>query len=720
MGVCVAFIACLLLAQPSRSQHAQLQTVWAKGAWNGAPTEYPRPQMVRPQWECLNGHWDYAITAAESPMPTTFDGKILVPYPVESYLSGVQKPLLPTQRLWYRREITRPAVKNGDRILLNFGAVDYQASVFINGKQVGEHTGGYQSFSIDITDALKDGKNDLLLRVFDPTDKGPNPHGKQVLKPEGILYTASSGIWQTAWLETVPAVSIKSIKLTPDVDAGVLHVAVQTNNSADGYDVAAVVKTGQTNVATAEGKAGVPFNVSVPQAHLWSTTDPFLYDLTVELRKNGKVVDSVGSYFGMRKIEVKKDVRGIDRIFLNGAYLFNFGVLDQGFWPDGLHTAPTDAATHADIETIRAMGFNTIRKHIKIEPERWYYWCDKLGMLVWQDMPEPGADTPEARTEFEKESAANMEQLFNHPSIVIWVLFNEQWNSYDQARLAKWMKDTDPSRLVNGQTGPFSKKGEDLSPNWVNADMTDIHKYPGPGIPPAEPGKARVLGEFGGIGVIVSGHQWDDMNGWGYVKDTPAQMLTRYTALASELKKLQAQGLSGAIYTQPTDVEIEVNGLLTYDRKLSKLPLAKMREINLTIVPGRTQLPEVPAFLKDLPAADPNPEHEYQGLLAQHKQGDKDLAFLRRTALLAQSLKHEQDAEKIADEYMGQITGENRFTKANIQFFHEFTKSSHDKGFEIFSSQPDRVDQVMGKPGYAHELVAKIRAKEKANSGAEN
>lgn len=586
-----------------KMQPVPVSTRWAKqvSPTNTLP-EYPRPQMVRKEWQNLNGLWEYAITAKDAAQPTKFAGQILVPYPIESALSGVKKALLPTQQLWYRRTFQRPEIKNGERVLLHFGAVDWRTTVFVNRKRVGVHQGGYQHFSFDITDALKPGQNELVVSVYDPTDQGMNPHGKQTLRPQHIMYTPSSGIWQTVWLETVPAVYIEGVKLTPDVDHGTLHIQANVSGDASDYQIEAVAYDGKTKVGSIQGKAGDELSLSVPNAHLWSPKDPFLYNLSVQLRKNDKVIDSVDSYFGMRKIEIKKDANGFDRIFLNGKFTYNLGVLDQGFWPDGLYRAPTDDALRFDIEAIKAMGFNTIRKHIKVEPERWYYWTDKLGMLVWQDMPQPANDTADARKEFETESAANIAELYNHPSIVTWVLFNEGWGAYDQQRLAQWIKHLDPSRLLNGHTGGYmGTVKDDPKGRWVDADMTDVHDYPGPNTPPALPGKARVLGEYGGIGVMIPDHQWNDVKAWGYIKLTSTQLVDKYAAMAAQLKQFESEGLSGSIYTQPTDVETEQNGLMTYDRAVLKIPLKEIRKINATLVAPSEDENKAEAVLGSLP-----------------------------------------------------------------------------------------------------------------------
>ena len=588
-------------AQPNwRMQPVPIQTRWAKQVSpSNALPEYPRPQMARSRWVNLNGLWDYAIAPRDAAPPAQYTGKILVPYPLESALSGVRGRLLPDQQLWYRRTTQRPALKGGQRVLLHFGAVDWQATVYVNGKHVGEHKGGYQAFTFDITNDLKSGDNELVVAVYDPTDKGPNPHGKQVLAPQHIMYTASSGIWQTVWLEVVPAVHIESLKLTPDIEHGAERVQVGVAGDAQGYAVEITASSENSKITTIKGAPGKELQLAIAHPQLWSPADPFLDTLSVRLLQGSKAIDTVTSYFGMRKIEIKKDSAGVDRIFLNNHYIYNLGVLDQGFWPDGLYTAPTDDALRFDIEAIKSMGFNTIRKHIKIEPERWYYWCDKLGILVWQDMPQPSNATAEAKAEFEAESAANIQQLYNHPSIIAWVLFNEGWGAYDQERLAKWMKQLDPSRLLNGHTGGnvnTRRSEQDYAARWAASDMTDIHSYPDPKIPAAEPGKARVLGEYGGVGVLVAGHQWDEASAWGYVKNSPADFVTKYEAMIAQLKKFEAEGLSGSIYTQPFDVETEQNGLLTYDRAMLKMPLDKMRQANATLAPEALSFAAIPAI----------------------------------------------------------------------------------------------------------------------------
>jgi hypothetical protein len=336
-----------------------------------------------------------------------------------------------------------------------------------------------------------------------------------------------------------------------------------------------------------KGGANQLLKLPIRHAHLWSPEDPFLYNLSVKLVKNGIIADHVTSYAGMRKIEVKKDDKGQERLFLNNKYTYHLGVLDQGFWPDGIYTAPTDEALQFDIAAIKGMGFNTIRKHIKVEPDRWYYHADKLGMLVWQDMVTCASLTTEAKAAFEAENEVNVQQLYNHPSIICWVLFNEGWYTYDQPRLTTWLQETDHSRLINGHTGEnYGTDGpQNPADKWANSDMTDIHDYPGPGIAPALPGKARVLGEWGGVGVPVKNHQWNAAAGWGYVRITPSELSDKYAGMVKRLKTYETAGQSGSIYTEPFDVEIEENGLITYDREVIKIPIETLRKIHAPFAP---------------------------------------------------------------------------------------------------------------------------------------
>ena len=687
-------------------QPLQIHTRWdAQVSPSNALPEYPRPQLVREHWTNLSGLWQYAITEQGASVPASYEGQILVPYPIESALSGVQKSLQPSQWLWYQRTITKASGgEGGGRTLLHFGAVDWQATVYVNGKEVGSHTGGYQNFTLDITDALKDGSNELVVKVYDPTDQGPNPHGKQVLHPEGIMYTPTSGIWQTVWLETVPRGYIDHLELTPDVDAGQLKIKAVLGGDAGGYTVQAVALSGKKRIA-AQTFQGTTV-LAIPKAHLWSPDDPFLYDLQVRLLKDGKPVDEVKSYFGMRKIEVKKDDKGVERIFLNNRYTYNLGTLDQGFWPDGLYTAPTDEALKFDIQAIKAMGFNTIRKHIKVEPDRWYYHCDTLGMLVWQDMVNPGNDTPEGREEFEREARDTVAQLHNHPSITTWVLFNEGWGAYDQARLTTWMKELDPSRLVNGHTGEnyFGDSPKEPEKKWPNSDLVDVHNYPPPALPPHLAGKASVLGEFGGIGVFIDQHVWNDLSasGWGYVKVTPEQLAAKYEEMADQAKGFEVQGLSGSIYTQPFDVEGEQNGLMTYDRAVVKVPLETMRRINGKLIPTTANTPAATAGIQ-IENADLTPEAQrYAALLVQYQNGNREPGFLRHLTLMAIRQKDQVHATEVGNAYIDQFA--KPYTADSWRFIAGMTRTPQDRGFEAFETQSSRADALLGE-GASKRLI---------------
>jgi hypothetical protein len=539
-----------------------LTTPWTKDvAPERALPEYPRPQLVRDPWVNLNGLWDYAIRPQSDEQPENWDGKILVPFAVESSLSGVKKPVSPDERLWYRRTFEQPELPEEGRLLLHFGAVDWKCEVWINGKSVGEHTGGYDPFTFDITDALRGGDNEIVLAVEDPTDGGSQPRGKQVRKPGGIWYTAVTGIWQTVWLEPVPRDYVKSLKITPYVDRGKASVVVDAPEKSR---VRIKLLDGDKEIAAAEGQAAQPLELAIENAKLWSPDAPHLYDLEVQLYDGDRRVDSVKSYFGMRKIEVVRDERGVNRLMLNGAPLFQYGPLDQGWWPDGLYTAPTDEALRYDIEMTKKLGMNMARKHVKVEPDRWYYWCDKLGLLVWQDMPSGNLDRDDAsRENYRLELKAMIDALNNHPSIVMWVPFNEGWGQHDTESVAAWVKQYDATRLVNEASG-WHDRG--------SGDVSDMHSYPGPGMRSVEGKRAVVLGEFGGLGMPVAGHTWQDEKNWGYVSyKTPEELTDAYLNLLKALRPLIAEGLSAAVYTQTTDVEIEVNGLMTYDRQQVKM-----------------------------------------------------------------------------------------------------------------------------------------------------
>jgi len=585
LALCAVLYLCSPIHADWQPAKGPLMTRWAKQVSpDNVHPKYPRPQMVRKNWLNLNGLWEYAIQPKAQQQPDKFDGQILVPFPVESALSGVMKAVCEENRLWYRRIFEIPKKWANQRILLHFGAVDWDATVLVNGKKVGFHRGGYDPFTFDITDALKDaGKQEIVLSVWDPTNAGYQPRGKQVKEPGGIWYTAVTGIWQTVWLEPVPETYIESIRIVPDIDKKLVRVVAVCPDTAIGYSVEAEAKDGWFTKARGKGKAGKEIVLSIKKPKLWSPDSPFLYDLKVTLKDSkGKNVDAVSSYFGMRKIEVKKDKSGINRLFLNNEPLFQFGPLDQGWWPDGLYTAPTDEALRYDIEVLKKLGCNMLRKHVKVEPARLYYWCDKLGLMVWQDMPNGdrhirGRDTDLQRSEesaeqFELELKRVIEAFRNHPCIVMWVPFNEGWGQYDTPRIVNLIRQWDPTRLVNQASG-WADRGV--------GDVHDIHSYPGPAAPPVEENRAAVLGEFGGLGLPIKGHTWQDEKNWGYRSYKTREELTEaYLALIENLRSLISTGLCAGVYTQTTDVEIEVNGLMSYDRAMIKMDAKKVAAAN--------------------------------------------------------------------------------------------------------------------------------------------
>ena len=573
----------------------KIKTPWADQVDPQNPLpEYPRPLMERDRWQNLNGLWDYAIVPVGA-QPEKYDGKILVPFAVESSLSGVQKRLGGENELWYSREFAVPAKWAGERVLLHFGAVDWKTDVWVNDVLVGRHTGGYTPFTFDITAALnKKGTNTLKVKVWDPTDVGYQPRGKQVNNPSGIWYTPVSGIWQTVWLEPVPAKYIAGIRTTPDIDRKTLRVEVDAAAAQVSDMVEVTVLDGGKEIARAKAVNGVPVEVAMPaDMKLWSPDSPFLYDLKVALVSDGKEVDRVDSYTAMRKYSTARDADGIMRLQLNNKDIFHFGPLDQGWWPDGLYTAPTDEALLYDIRFTKQLGFNMIRKHIKVEPERWYWHCDREGILVWQDMPsgdmstgkwEPhryGAGTDAARSEesfanYYKEWGEIMDFCGRHPSVVVWVPYNEAWGQYRAEEVADWTKRRDPSRLVNPASGG----------NYRDCgDMLDLHNYPEPKMYLYDAKRVNVLGEYGGIGLPVEGHLWSADKNWGYIEfKTREDVTDRYVTYAEKLMELVERGFSAAVYTQTTDVEGEVNGLVTYDREVVKVDVDRLHEVNRRLV----------------------------------------------------------------------------------------------------------------------------------------
>jgi hypothetical protein len=547
--------------------------------------EYPRPQLEREQWLNLNGPWQFAAAVTDEAPPFGRDlaEHILVPFPIESSLSGIARPV---ERAWYRRELEIPDAWRRERVLLHFGAVDWEARVFVNGRPCLTHRGGYDPFTVDITEALIAGdRQELIVGVYDPTDRkaapngdahrgedGEQPRGKQVMKPEGIWYTPSSGIWQTVWLEPVPEFRIESLRVVPLSHVDAVRIRTESTDNTVHASVEAVAYDHGREVGRVRGRPNTDLLLALPGAQRWSPDDPFLYDLKVTLRDGDAIEDEVASYFGMRSIEVVKDAQGVPRIALNGAPLFEIGVLDQGFWPDGLYTAPSDAALRSDIERMKELGFNLARKHVKVEPERWYTWCDRLGLLVWQDMPSGDNQTPESKAEFETELDHVIDALRNHPSIITWVVFNEGWGQFDTARLTQHVKGKDPSRLVSNASGWTDEKC---------GDLVDAHVYPGPGAPKMEPVRAAVLGEFGGLGLALPEHTWETKS-WGYRGVGDRDDLTLgYEGLLRRVYELRDNdGLCAAVYTQLTDVETECNGLITYDREIVKPDVARTSAAN--------------------------------------------------------------------------------------------------------------------------------------------
>lgn len=554
--------------------------------------EYPRPIMERNDWKNLNGLWKYAITPKGTPAPAAYQGDILVPFAVESSLSGVGKMINEKEELWYQRTFDVPSAWRGKQILLHFGAVDWKAEVWVNDVKVGEHTGGFTPFYFDITSVLNKGNNDLVVKVWDPSDRGEQPRGKQIANPHGIWYTPVTGIWQTVWLEPVATQYITNLKTTPDIDNNSVKVEVAANTtSADKVEVK--VFDGKNLVAKGAALNGVPVELAMPaNAKLWSPNSPFLYNMEVTLYKDGKAIDQVKSYTAMRKYSIRKGQNGITRLQLNNKDYFQFGPLDQGWWPDGLYTAPTDEALVYDLKKTKDFGYNMVRKHVKVESARWYTHCDQLGLIVWQDMPN-GGPSPQwqarnyfngrevirsaaSEANYRKEWKEIIDCLYSYPSIAVWVPFNEAWGQFKTPEIVAWTKEYDPSRLVNPASG---------GNHYTCGDILDLHHYPGPNMFLYDPRRATVLGEYGGIGLVVEGNTWvNDKKNWGYVKfNTSDEVTNEYIKYGKHLLELIQKGFSAAVYTQTTDVEGEINGLMTYDRKVIKMNEAKVREINQQI-----------------------------------------------------------------------------------------------------------------------------------------
>ena len=592
-----------------------IKTRWAAevGPRNAHP-EYPRPELIRKSWKSLNGLWDYAITTLDVTKMKAADGQILVPFCAESALSGVGRTVGADSALWYRRNFKVPSSWKKQRVLLHFDAVDWKSKVWINGKSLGTHSGGYTAFTYDITEYLVKGAQELVVRVWDGTDNNEQPRGKQVSNPGGIWYTPVTGIWQSVWIEPVSSSYIKDYNYTSDIAAGTITVIPEIEGSADeiklslyeggeGWD-AENGKPGAL-VASASSTIKKPIELAVPDAHLWSPEHPYLYALEIEIVNDGKVSDKVKGYTALRSCTEVIDAAGFKRLGLNGEPCFQYGPLDQGWWPDGLYTAPTDAALAYDIKKTKEFGYNFIRKHIKVEPARWYYHCDRLGMMVWQDMPSiagnvdvfrdnglydpqwgrgaygTGWDYPltsTAKSTYYKEWGWIIAQLKKHPCIVVWVPFNEAWAQFDTEAVVDFTREQDPTRLVNSASGGNHRHC---------GDILDSHNYPEPVMLLRSGGEQiDVVGEYGGIGCAMEGHMWQFEGNWGYqgLCEDGAAVLAKYREYALDyLLPSIPEGVSAAVYTQTTDVEGELNGLMTYDRKVVKMNADSLRAINLRV-----------------------------------------------------------------------------------------------------------------------------------------
>ncbi len=575
--ILLLLVSCREVNEPWQMAPSPLVTRWAADVGPGnAWQEYPRPQMVRNEWQNLNGLWDFAILPGDS-APLGFSRKILVPFPVESALSGIGEKVGTGNRAWYHRNFRISPYWKGRRILLHFEASDWETKVWLNGAFAGEHRGGYDPFTLDITQHVKPGvKNEILVSVWDPTNDGYQPRGKQVNEPKGIFYTPATGIWQTVWLEHVSDSYIQDLKIVTDIDSVWIRILPEIINPL----ASDLVQLDIGDSVVASGNPGQWIILHIRDARLWQPDDPFLYSIRIRLFRGDGMLDEITTYAGLREISLGKDEKGFMRMFLNRKPVFQNGPLDQGFWPDGIYTPPTEEAMRYDLEMTRAMGFNMLRKHVKVENRRFYYWCDKMGLLVWQDMPssrgyvppgDPDLVRPEAeRVQFELELTRMILHLINHPSIVVWVPFNEGWGQYETDMVVELIQSLDSTRLVNNASG-WQDRGA--------GDIFDIHHYPEPRMPDLGDNRASVLGEFGGLGFFTEGHTWQKEN-WGYQKITDKDsLLMRFTEFYDSVKVFRDRGMSAAVYTQITDVETECNGLMTYDRAVLKMDTAAVRRI---------------------------------------------------------------------------------------------------------------------------------------------
>ena len=589
--IALLFVALLPIRAEAQTENWQpadnpLMTRWADDVNPEEPLpEYPRPKMKREEWTNLNGLWDFQISGKAG--KGEYDDQLLVPYPVESALSGVKKTVGAKNRVWYRRTFQVDPAED-ERVLLHFGASDWETHVYVNDQYVGMHQGGYDPFTFDITDELAETEEHTIeVTVWDPTDKGNQPVGKQTHDPRSIWYTAVTGIWQTVWLETVPETYIQDLTVTPQIGEERAKIEVDVEGATDDHRVRAVVSTDEGEVARTTGHPQNRLLAGWDDPRLWSPSDPFLYDLEFHLLdEEGTVVDEVSSYVGMRSVSVAEAEDGHTRLFLNGEPLFHMGLLDQGWWPDGLYTAPTDEALKYDIEVTKELGYNMIRKHVKVEPQRWYYWADKLGILVWQDMPSgdmrPGQipeRSPESAQQFKDEYKDMIDALSHYPSIVMWVPFNEGWGQFQTREIVEWTESYDPTRLVDNASG-WHDRGV--------GDVVDEHHYPGPGMPEPEENRASVLGEFGGEALVVQEPLWiqDFSEAPTHYETSQSKEALHgtYDRMIAEVDSMKEEGLAAAVYTQTTDVESEVNGIMTYDRAVIKFDEAHMRKMHSALI----------------------------------------------------------------------------------------------------------------------------------------